>query len=277
MGRNPFVTRPGWAAAFLLAIALVAAGAAGAVVAARGQGGPEEPEPLRPGALVSPNRDRLRICVQVVRVAVDQGRAREAVEAALRETAKHPSWRSGGLDVAPPVVDSGCPQEPVVLKPGVVFQGPKSLEGFDIAYWGSVVEEPSHYRLFVFIVPREELAAHVIGWEDFRTFIQGGSARPRPTRRTAPRSPLAFTSCPKRSVTRPSLGRGWRRPWAWSPSSPRHPCHPLAPCPDPGTESCAGPRAAGAVATAQGRPVPAGRAAPPPPAGGCPPLRRRPG
>jgi hypothetical protein len=234
MGGNPFVTRPGWAAAFLLAIALVAAGAAGAVVAARGQGGPEEPEPLRPGALVSPNRDRLRICVQVVRVAVDQGRAREAVEAALRETAKHPSWRSGGLDVAPPVVDSGCPQEPVVLKPGVVFQGPKSLEGFDIAYWGSVVEEPSPYRLFVFIVPREELAAHVIGWEDFRTFIQEGLCETTPYEKNCAQVTTGLYLLPE-EVGNAAFVRAWlEKALGLEPLVPQTPMPPPGALPRPG-------------------------------------------
>ncbi|MPZ13823.1 MAG: hypothetical protein GEU73_05265 [Chloroflexi bacterium] len=106
------------------------------------------------GVFGAPGRDRLAICVEPIagaRIAPDEARA--IVTTALGEVAKHPWWNiprsagpspiaNPGYDVTPPVVHTGCPLPPAALSP-------------DLS--GRVSEEPSIYRLFVFVLPPDEI------------------------------------------------------------------------------------------------------------------------
>jgi hypothetical protein len=126
-------------------------------------------------------------------------------------------------------VDSGCPGEPAVLKPGVVFQGPKPLEGFESAYQDSIVDQPSPYRLFVFIVPREELAAHVTGWENFRTFLQGATCQVSPNETNCARVTTGLYLLPEEISNVPFV-RAWLEK-----ALGLEPLLPQTPMPPPGT------------------------------------------
>jgi hypothetical protein len=107
------------------------------------------------GALLTSNRDRLAICVQAVDIDSSiEATAKSGIEAALIEVAKHPRWEASGLGVASPVVDIGCPSPPSVYRAGVRLQpgGGKGL----VVYPPVVVDKPSEYRAFVFILPPSE-------------------------------------------------------------------------------------------------------------------------
>ncbi len=123
------------------------------------------------GLLMTANRDRLAMCVQVVRSGRDleaaggrvavEAKAKERVEAALVEVAKHPYWQQRGLTaaVASRVVDAGCPSGP----PPVDSSYPKPIESIS----GHRVKEASYYRVFVFVLPAEELE-RLLGASDWR-------------------------------------------------------------------------------------------------------------
>ncbi len=107
------------------------------------------------GLLLTSNRDRLAICVQAVGVDSSlEATGKSAIEAALTEVAKHPRWEASGLGVASPVVDIGCPSPPSVYRAGVRLQ-PGAGKGL-VVYPAVVVDEPSEYRAFVFILPASE-------------------------------------------------------------------------------------------------------------------------
>ena len=109
------------------------------------------------GALLTANRDRLAICVEAVGVDSSlEATAKSGIETALTEVAKHPDWEASGLATAELVIDSGCPSQP---PPPDLPDYPKAIE----VTFGHIVSEPSRYKLFVFILPRQELDAFLGG------------------------------------------------------------------------------------------------------------------
>ena len=116
------------------------------------------------GALLTANRDRLAVCVQGVGSAASDGAAaREWVARALALVAQHPQFAPAGLGGRLPVVEEGCPHGPYLLEPGVFWEN-----GIPIAGSGRRVQEASHYRLFVFLLPPAELARVIHGSLDIR-------------------------------------------------------------------------------------------------------------
>lgn len=120
-------------------------------------------------ALLTANRDRLEICVEVVSPAraapID---ARQHIERALSQVTQHRSWRSARFGIGPPTVTTGCPGDPFLLRPGVtVLDGSPS---------GSTrfprVSDASRYRLFVFVLSDQELKRVIQGVFDVRTVTQ---------------------------------------------------------------------------------------------------------
>ena len=102
------------------------------------------------GTLATASRDGLAICVQAVGVdsSVEAG-AKNVVESALPEAAKHADWEPAGLAAAEPTVDIGCPSQPPPFNP-------EWERSFALTY-GHKVSEPSKYQLFVFILPEHTL------------------------------------------------------------------------------------------------------------------------
>ena len=112
------------------------------------------------GALANQQQRRLRFCVQAVDFdhppfhrampgdpAVEK-RAKERIEDALKEVAKHPYWEAfGHAALGPPVVDIGCPSPPIMF-----------VGGGDVKILGRRVWEPSYYGVSVFILPDDKLA-----------------------------------------------------------------------------------------------------------------------
>ncbi|OGO48290.1 MAG: hypothetical protein A2W34_06685 [Chloroflexi bacterium RBG_16_64_32] len=118
------------------------------------------------GLLLTSNRDRLAICVQAVGVDSSlQKKAKSEIEEALTEVARHPRWEASGLGVASPVVDIGCPSPPSVYRAGVRLDraGGKGLLVSPLV----LVDEPSEYRAFVFILPPSEFDRLFAGAEPY--------------------------------------------------------------------------------------------------------------
>ncbi len=120
------------------------------------------------GADVQTGRDRLAICVQAVEFD-DAGRitngdplvtdaAKSRIEAALTEVAKHEYWEFKGYDAAPPVVDTGCPSQPLVLREGVEWRDALPVGAIP----GPHVTERSNYQTFMFVM-RLEAIDHLLG------------------------------------------------------------------------------------------------------------------
>lgn len=82
--------------------------------------------------------------------------AKPRLEAAFTDVVKHPDWEASGLAAAELVIDSGCPSQP---PPPGLPDYPKAIE----VTFGHIVSEPSRYKLFVFILPRQELDAFLGG------------------------------------------------------------------------------------------------------------------
>ena len=90
-----------------------------------------------------------------------EAEAKSQVEAAVAEVMKHPYWEPAGFAVAEPVVDIGCPSEPLPL---LTRQELRWINGRP---FGGVrpphVEEASFYRIFLFVMPSVDHIDHLLG------------------------------------------------------------------------------------------------------------------
>lgn len=135
-----------------LALALIAA-AAWAVAAYRVAAGASE---VHHGNAVVPlltsNRTDLRVCVDSKVAEVGNDELKLAIEAGLLKLKLHPDYVPSGLATVPTQVDLGCP-------------GPARATMTDFDHMlgtapgaSLVVTEPSQYRVFVFVVPKEKVS-----------------------------------------------------------------------------------------------------------------------
>jgi hypothetical protein len=95
------------------------------------------------------------VCVQAFDVDRElEALAKTKIETALVPVIDDERWKFLQLDRVPPVVDTGCPAEPLVSRPGVSWNASlRRLEG-DAGYY---VEAPSFYHTFVFIMSPERI------------------------------------------------------------------------------------------------------------------------
>ena len=97
------------------------------------------------------------ICVQAIGIdtAIEAvGKAR--IETALLQVQQHRHWNLAGLAVAPPLVDIGCPEEPLPAHPGIAWKDAEIIGGTGTIY---TVSEPGFYSEYVFIMPLEQIDA----------------------------------------------------------------------------------------------------------------------
>jgi hypothetical protein len=95
------------------------------------------------------------ICVQAIGVdATVEAVAKARVETALLEVAQHPYWNVSGRGALPPLVDIGCPAEPLTARPGVQWIDAHYAGGDGILYR---VPEAGFYTEYVFIMPLERI------------------------------------------------------------------------------------------------------------------------
>ncbi len=129
------------------------------------------------GAQTTTRGPGLAICVQAVEIEAApspdndqvwraapgdpaiQAEAKAQVEAALAEVTKHPYWEPAGYAATPPVVDEGCPSDPLVLRREVRWINGDPFG--DIP--GPPVAEASYYRIFVFVMPSLDHIDHLLG------------------------------------------------------------------------------------------------------------------
>lgn len=99
--------------------------------------------------LLTDNREELRICVESLVASESTPMAREFVSEVLPTVRAHRHFEPAGYAVGTPVVEIGCPGSP----------------NLDSPHWNSklgaptIVSVPSTYRLFVYVMNPQELAA----------------------------------------------------------------------------------------------------------------------
>jgi hypothetical protein len=143
--------------AFVAAVAGVTLGVLTlAGVTFQGSGSAEEGPLVGPSGnlLITANRDRLAICIDSASPVTSApaslpANAKEAMQTALQEVARHPYWQRAGITLAP-VVDVGCPSPPPPIGDPSSYA---PIEGV----WGFPVSMPSYYRVFVFVLDPHEL------------------------------------------------------------------------------------------------------------------------
>lgn len=101
--------------------------------------------------LITSNRDTLRICVQSYHPQVTNEQLRSTVGKALNLVQTHPDFERSGLGAQAPVVDIGCPGPARAGMPGFDWEDGMAPES------SALVETPSNYRTFVFVVSSERL------------------------------------------------------------------------------------------------------------------------
>jgi len=95
-------------------------------------------------------------CVEAM--GVDQaleavGKAK--IEAALLEVMQHPYWNLLRPGSPPPLVDTGCPSDPLIARPGVNWQGEHVTAFGNISQYN--VDAPSFYWTFIFVMPADQI------------------------------------------------------------------------------------------------------------------------
>jgi hypothetical protein len=120
-------------------------------------------------ALLTSNREKLRLCVEVIDVAEAKSKdAAEKITKAFTKVVKHPKFADWGYAKGDVDVDSGCPGEPFLLQPGIEFKN-----GLPVGEpKPPVVDEASVYRLFVYVVSQKVRDSVIKGDLDVRSFPQ---------------------------------------------------------------------------------------------------------
>ncbi|CAN5693408.1 hypothetical protein BH23CHL2_BH23CHL2_01660 [soil metagenome] len=136
----------------ILAVAVML-GLAWALIAGIGQTRGQDELLTTDTALLTTNRDGLRVCVETL--APDdmgnqqiQGKVRGALN---KIRATHPDFEAAGLGRAPVDVATGCPGDPTIFDPD--FDIFESRGGTPLL----VVDEPSEYRTFIYIATEEQM------------------------------------------------------------------------------------------------------------------------
>jgi hypothetical protein len=97
----------------------------------------------------------LSICVQALGTDPAFGSvAKTKVETALLAVQQHRFWNRLDVAKAPPLVEVGCPSEPLAGRPGVSWHGGRPGAG-DLGLYE--LTEPSFYRTFFFVMPLDQI------------------------------------------------------------------------------------------------------------------------
>jgi hypothetical protein len=102
--------------------------------------------------LITSNRDALRICVDSKVAQVNNDQLRRSISNAVGAVRRHADFVRSGLGAVPVRIDVGCPGPARPMLPGYEHWRGTS-PGVPL-----VVAEPSPYRVFVFVLPKEKLA-----------------------------------------------------------------------------------------------------------------------
>lgn len=102
-------------------------------------------------------RDRLKICVDGAGPAAAAAPlALQRVAQVLPALSREPKWAESGYAAAAaaPTVQLGCPRDPAVLRPGMVF---RDGNVYPLSQNFPVVKQPSEYTIFVFVLPPDQI------------------------------------------------------------------------------------------------------------------------
>lgn len=102
-------------------------------------------------ALLTTNRDGLKICVESLVPDLEEQQIQGQVRGALTKVSNHPDFQDAGLGRQPIAIDTGCPSEPTIRK--ARYDSRERIGAPDLA------DEPSGYRTFVYVASQEELDA----------------------------------------------------------------------------------------------------------------------
>jgi hypothetical protein len=102
-------------------------------------------------------------CVEAIGVdAAVEAVGKANIETALLEVVQHQYWNLLRPGSPPPLVDLGCPSEPLIARPGVDWDGPNFASRGSLLHHYDVTE-PSFYWTFIFIMPVEEISKVMSG------------------------------------------------------------------------------------------------------------------
>lgn len=124
-----------------------------------------EPSSQSGDSLLVQSRERLEVCVQGAAGFAVGSNADEHVARAIDLVRQHENWAQSGYEKGGgPSVAEGCQAEPYLLHPGVSFRDGVSVGELVIPR----VDQPSKYRLYVFVVSPETLSTIIQGNLDVR-------------------------------------------------------------------------------------------------------------
>lgn len=120
-------------------------------------------DPFDRRGLGAKSRDRLAVCVEPIRgVQLDRDRILALVQPAVLRVVSHPVWQRVSSSQIPPVIDFGCPLAPLLLdKEKDASASPKDwVQRRGLA---RQVSTATPYRVFLFIIPAEDVAREFQG------------------------------------------------------------------------------------------------------------------
>ena len=125
------------------------------VGAETGRVGANEPSPRQSSPIA--RYPGFSFCVEAVGVDTAlEVVAKTRVGVALSEVMQDPNWSLLRPGSPPPVVDIGCPSEPLIARPGVDWLGEQFVPLGNVHQYD--VAEPSFYWTFVFLMPPEQIS-----------------------------------------------------------------------------------------------------------------------
>ena len=137
--------------ALLLGLVSVAVWTVGTLGAGSAQVAPTEIT-MKTGLLTT-NRHSLKLCVNSTVAGMSDAALQATITAALQKASAHPRFARAGFAVSPPQVEIGCPGVARIAEPGFDPRAGYSNVG------GVLVDQPTQYRTYVYLVPQEQLAA----------------------------------------------------------------------------------------------------------------------
>lgn len=143
-------TRAHLLVALLLGLAATLVWTIGVFDIGSSQGRPAEID-LRTGLLTT-NRSSLKLCVNSEVAAVSNAALQAVTQTALTRIATHPRFAADGFARSAPLVEAGCPGSARIAEPGFDPRGGYSDHG------GIVVNQPTQYRTYVYVVSDGQLA-----------------------------------------------------------------------------------------------------------------------
>jgi hypothetical protein len=116
-----------------------------------------------PPATIEDRDRRLQVCVKAAGGAeIDEARALLSTQRALQKVTTYSKWRTIPMSALPPVAELNCPEQPVLLQPGVRVEVHSGVAGRGLPRIPAV-EQPSKYQVLLFVLPTQEIERLFLG------------------------------------------------------------------------------------------------------------------